>query len=304
MRKDDHVAVIIIIGFFVLIGVLASTSTRTVTAAETNATIDVNITVLSEITIMPTAINWTMISPGQTGSAVSGVRLLDIHNTGSVNVTNIYSFVTTLQNETTRPYGASEARNYSAGGVLVFHNSSSPTFYWTGRVEWNWTGPITNIDLSAIDANSRAAQGFFRNASTSFVWAAGNGSSGLCNNSEALFAIESDNDRGTIESRTPTTNSITRDGGDSEWGYFSIDRDPLNSMCVAVNRTCNKIYIYKYDKRSTTGSDFGSCANSKYIYAGLNLTSDSIETITADVWIPRGTPLGNMTQTVWTFVAS
>jgi hypothetical protein len=300
LRFDDRFASALVLLFFAIIFALGFQQAY---AAETNVTIDVNVTVLSEITVSPASINWTLVSPGQTGSAVSGVRLLDIHNTGSVNITNIYAFVTTLQNETTRPYGASEARNYSAGGVLVFHNSSSPAFFWAGRIEWNWTGPISNIDLTAIDQNSRSAQGFFRNASTTFVWAVGNGTNG-CNDSDAVFAIDSDADLGTAATRAPTTDSITMDGGDLEWAYFSVNREPLNGMCVAINRTCDKIYIYKYDKRSVSGSDFGSCGNSRYIYAGLNLTPGAIETITADVWMPRGMPLGNLTKTIWTFVGS
>ena len=267
-------------------------------AGDFNVTVDVNVTALTEITVTPSAINWTQLTPGQAG----GTKSLDIKNTGSVNVTNVYAYVTTLSNETFRPYGPTgTASNYSAGGVLVFHNASDTNFYWAGRLEWNWTAAISNIDLSNIDANSRAAQGFFHNASNSYVWALQNGSLGLCNNSGALFAITDALDTGTSATRKPDPTTITRDGGDANYGYFHVSRAAnfLNGMCVAVDPSCTKIFTYKYDKRA----GFSSCANSAYVTA-YNMTPNSIETITADVWIPVGMPAGNLTQAIWSFVAS
>jgi len=267
-------------------------------ASETNITVDVNVTSLSELTIVPSAINWTLVTPGQTG----GTKNLDIKNTGSVNVTNVYAYVTTLANETFRPYGPTgTASNYSAGGVLVFHNASDTNFYWAGRLEWNWTTSITNIDLSNLDANSRAAQGFFRNASNSYVWALQNGSLGLCNNSGALFAITDVIDTGVAGTRKPDPTTITRDGGDANYGYFHVSRAAnfLNGMCVAVNQNCTKIYAYKYDKRA----GFTTCTNSNYI-VNYNLTPNAIETITADVWVPKGIPLGNLTEAIWDFIGT
>jgi len=296
MHRNNHVAVIITLFVLALIGILASNSTLTANAAETNATVDVNVSTLSEITVFPNNINWTLITPGQNG----GVRLLDIKNTGSVNVTNLYSYVTTLANETVRPYGSSNPANYSAGGVLVFKNSTSQ-YFWAGRLEWNWTAAISNLDLSNIPATSRAAQGYYRNASNSYVWALGNGTSGLCNNSNALFAITDMIDLGTAATRKPDPTSISMDGGDANYGYFSINRGAnfLNGMCVAVDQNCTKIFVYKFDRRP----GFTTCANSQYIRAA-NLTPDAIETVTADVWIPKGMPAGNLTQAIWSFVAT
>ena len=291
----------IIISILAALGVLlALGANRYAYATETNVTVDVNITALSELTISPNAINWTLVTPGQAG----GTKNLDIKNTGSVNVTNIYAYVTTLTNESVRPYGPTgRASNYSAGGVLVFHNASDTNFYWAGREEWNYTSAVSNLDYSSsgIATGSRPAQGFFRNATNAYVWALGNGSTGLCNNSGAIFAIDDDIDNGIANTRKPDNTGITRDGGDANYGYFHVTRagSVLNSMCVAVDQNCTRMYVYKYDKRP----GFTTCTNSNYI-VNYNLTPNAIETITADAWVPKGIPLGNLSEAIWDFIGT
>ncbi|MCX6815493.1 MAG: hypothetical protein NT120_01405 [Candidatus Aenigmarchaeota archaeon] len=265
-------------------------------AGESNVTVDVNVSILSEITVTPTSINWTQIGPGQAG----GTRLLDIRNTGSVNATSVYAFVTTLDNETTSPYLSSNAADYSASGVLVFHNETDPRFYWAGRIEWNWTESIANFVDPFTSLGGSDGYGFFRNASNSFVWAIANGTNGLCNNTGAQLALTDPYDDGTSSTRSPSVGSINRDGGDAFFSYFSVARSSnfLYGMCMAVDTQCTKIYAYKYDKRA----GFTSCANAQNIVG--NLVPNQIEQITADVWIPKGIPTGDMKQAVWVFRSS
>ncbi|MEM7825059.1 MAG: hypothetical protein QXO27_03760, partial [Candidatus Aenigmatarchaeota archaeon] len=73
-------------------------------AATDTVTVDVSIATISQITVTPETLTFSGINPGQSGEEKS----LNIRNTGSVNVTNIYAYVDTLTDETTRPYGSDD----------------------------------------------------------------------------------------------------------------------------------------------------------------------------------------------------
>ena len=277
-------------------------------AATDTVTVDVTISAVAEITVVPTSVTWNPVNPGSIG----GVINLTVKNTGSVNQSNLYAYVNTNETERSRPYGIDAPLGYSAGGSLVMRNSTSSTsnFSWVQRKEWNWTTDILNSDFSAIAANSRVMTGYFKNNSADFVWAVGNGSNvttdtygGRCNETGTVFAIESDADAGTIATRTPTTGGITLDGSDTEHAYFSVDRAaaPINGMCVAVNRNCTYILVYRYDKR--TSPNFNTCANADFLRVA-NMTPGDTEQVPVDVWVPRGIPDGALTQATLTFSAA
>ena len=276
--------------------------------ANKTVTVEVTISEYAEITVLPTSLNWSAVNVGQTG----GWKNLTVINTGTVNVTDLYVYADTLTDEVTRPYSIDNPQVYSAGGVITIINETGfnwtdgtlqpEKFYFTGRVEWNWTEYITNTDLSNLSAPVSA--GFFKNTSREYFWAAGANSSGdnsLCNQTDAEFALDDDIDIGTIGTRTPSTVDIVHDASNKQWGIFSVNRagSPLNGYCVAVNRTCDKIYIYKYDKRAL----FASCVNSQFLNTH-QLTPGQVESLTLDIFAPRGLPAGTMKQATLTFVAS
>ncbi len=292
--------------FLVAVGIggliILGTSGVTFAYGDDNVTVEVSIGQLSEITVSPSIINWSDILPG----TAAGTVTVDVQNTGSSNISNMYAYVTTITNETDRPYGSSYAGDYSAGAVVTFRNETTSTYYWAGRVEWNWTESIANTDRSAVD--DPVGEGFLRNASAAFYWTIGNGSGsptlGQCNDSLAQFAIEDDADNGTIESRTPSISGVTRNGGDTNFSYFSITRAGhfLDGTCVAVGWECDKVYFYNFDRRS--GAFNGSiCSNVNWITAGPMAPND-IEKLTADAWIPKGVPEGTMKPATWTFVVT
>jgi hypothetical protein len=268
-------------------------------------TVSVNVTVqsVSQMIVVPDSLNWTSIATGATGGLIN----LTIQNSGSVNLTNIFVYVNTNETETWRPYGSDRAANFSSGGVLVIKNSSASKMYWAQKKEWNWTMTIPNMDLSAIGASSRAASGFFRNTTFEYIWAVGNGTNssvlgaGLCNNTGALFAITDVADTGSTATRTPSTTTIARDGGDAEYGYFSVNRAaaPISGMCVAVRFDCSYILIYKYDKRS----NFGTCVNAHYLRSA-DLAPGQTDTIITDAYVPYGIPTGQMAIATMTVQAS
>ena len=268
-----------------------------VSKAETSAqaTVDVSVNAVSTIAVTPTTFSWTL-DPGLAGTAAS----LNIRNTGSQNVSSLYAYVDTLADETVRPYGTGDPSKYAAGGVIVFRNSTNTNYYFAGRLEWNWTSDVAGKSLVAL--TSPVAWGFFKNTTYDYFWGLGNGTGGFCNNTGAQFAIENNADNGTTASRTPVTTNISRDGGDANYGYFSIgSRTPFSNACIAAYYDCSKIYVYKYDKRDNP--NFASCTNSSYIQVD-NLTPGDFHTLTLNAYIPVGVPAGSFATATFTVVAS
>jgi len=220
-------------------------------------TIDVNVTETESITVAPTYINWTLVA---TGSA-AGYRNLTVKNAGSLNVSDIYAYVDTLDDETSRPYGSGDPSDFAAGGVLTLRNETTTSgglnsgYYFAGRIEWNWTQDIPTHDWSNVD--SPVAWGYFRNTSNDYVWVLGNGTapdgiSIYCNDTGSQFSIETDVDLGTLPTRTPdNTFAIKASTNDGDtWGFTNITSGPLSGHCLAAYYDCTFIYIYKFDQRS------------------------------------------------------
>ena len=283
---------------FSAILVLLTLSSIALADVTDTTTVNVNVQAISQITLTPTTLTWN-VQPGKDGVQ----EFLDIKNTGSYNVSQIYAYVDTLTDETSRPYGSPNATKYAAGGVIVFRNETYGTFFFAGRIEWNSTEDVSNKDLSNLNpaTRTRMGWGFFRNSSYEYFWAVGNGTNGFCNSSGTVFAMDDDVDNGTTITRTPTTTSITRDGGDATYSYFSVDRatSALYESCVAVHWNCTKIYIYKYDKRA----GFNTCANSEYIQ-NATLVPGDVHTLNVTVYVPYGVPDGNLNTATFTVYAT
>ena len=296
----------IVITFCLLTLVLAFLALPRVTLgfASDNSTITVNVGQLTEITVLPTSLSWSGVAPGQHGS----VQYLDIRNTGSVNVSQVFAYVSTLDNETYRPYGTDNITAYAATGVIMIRNETNASIYYAGRMEWNWTEDITYKNLGQLgsgactNTNTNCSWGFVRNTSFEYMWAISNGTSadesGLCNYTSTQLALESDADTGASDSstRTPTTDGISNDGADLSYSYFRITRAAhlLEDSCVAVAKNCDYIYLYKYDRRNNAQTtDFDTCTNSRYLQLGNMMPKDE-HTITLNAYVPSGIPDGNM----------
>jgi hypothetical protein len=266
--------------------------------ANDTVTIDVNVSEAASIVVLPDSLNWSSVDTGQTG----GTKYLSIKNAGSINVSQIYAYVDTLDSEPSRPYGSSDPTDFSAAGVIAIVNETDSGYFFAGRIEWNWTQDIPNHDWSAV--TSPVAWGYFRNTSSDYVWVLGNGTGTFgCNETGAQFAVEEDVDLGTTATRTPVITSITRNGGDTEWSYFSVDNagSPLYQYCVAAYYDCSKIYVYHYDKR--TSPNFITCTNSGYLQEA-NLTSGNTITLSLDAWVSPGYPAGYLNTSTLTVYAT
>jgi hypothetical protein len=300
MFKNTYFAASLVILLMISLIFLSTFQTKVLAADDDSATINVSIQAVSEITVFPNALAWNNVQPGKAG----GTKLLDIRNTGSLNVTNVYAYVDTMVDETIRPYGTANATNYAVGGVIVFTNETYNKFFFAGRQEWNWTEDISNMNKGNV--NSPAAWGFFRNTSFEYNWLVGNGTNGTCsNNSATQFAISDYADNGTNVTREPTTGSIDCNVYDENYTYCSVNRGsaPIYESCVAIYKDCSRIYIYRYDKRDDQWGNFTSCANANYVQVP-NLPPGDVHTLTLDVYIPYGTPNGNLNTSTFTVYAT
>ena len=252
-----------------------------------NVTVFVNVLQVSEITIFPESLNFTA-APG----TFTTPQTIDIQNTGSVNVTNIYTYTDTIEDENVRPLGQTDSTFYSAGGVLLVQNETLPTFYWAGRLEWNNTEGISNMLTGGVQ--SPAGFGFIRNTTSEYNWLVGNGTpptgqdtSFYCNATDSELAITNYADNGTVETRSPHTDGITNDGADDQWAYFSVSNTslPIDDHCVAVYYNCTKIYIYAYDERA----GYNTCSNSEFLQVP-DLVPGATHSANLTVWMPLGIP--------------
>jgi hypothetical protein len=286
---------IVFLATFILFTQLISI-TPVLADANDTVTIDVNVTEAASIVVIPDTLNWTNAATGQPG----GVKYLTVKNAGSLNVSQIYAYIDTLITESARPYGSGNPLAFSAGGVITLKNETDSTYYFAGRIEWNWTQDIPNHNWVKVDNADARAWGYFRNTSSDYVWVLGNGTEGLCNETGAQFALEYDVDLGTAATREPE-GPYSRDAGDANWSYFSINdaSSPLDGYCVAAWWDCTKIYIYHYDMRTTAPYDFDTCNNAAYLHYA-NLTSGNTITLEADAWVSLGYPAGWLNQTTLT----
>lgn len=291
----------IIIVLVISIALLFPVASKIALAAPNDTvTINVNISSISQIAIYPETLTWTLVGAGTEG----GHKNITVKNTGSMNVTKIQGYVDTLTGEPARPYASSNATKYSAGGVLTIMNETEAKYFFIGRIEWNWTQDIPN---HVWTVTSPISWGYFRNTTNDYVWVLGNGTGGYCNNTATQFALEDDIDVGTAATRAPTTTSISLDGNDTNWTYFSVIRTPFNSRsCVATYYDCSKIYIYAFDKR-TSPDNFNKCGNSTYLYSGSGsenpLAPGATIILKVNPWIPYGTPAGDLNTATLTIEA-
>jgi hypothetical protein len=301
VRMNEKILFFVILLVVLIAIMFSATSQKVLAATNDTVTIDVNVSSISQITLLPDSLSWVLIGAGTEG----GHKNITLKNTGSLNVSQIYAYVDTLTDESARPYGSSDPSLYAAGGVLTMRNETDTNYYFLGRIEWNWTQDIPNHVWSSV--TSPIAWGYFRNTTNDYVWLVGNGTDGYCNNTATQFALEDDIDVGISVTRTPTTGSITNNANDTNWTYFSVLRTPFNDRaCVAVYYDCTKIYIYSWDKR--TSPNFDGCTAADYLYSGSGtenpLSPGSTIILKVNPWIPYGTPAGDLNTATLTVIAT
>jgi hypothetical protein len=281
--------------YFIIIStgflVLASAAS----AVSSSSTVNVTIGSTTQITVAPSVLNFTNLNPG----TASATQSLNIKNTGSVNVTNIYASVTTIQDEPRRPYGSGTPLNWSSGGLVVLKNSTDTSYHFAGRLEWNLTSDPGNENPTGF--TSLVSRGFLRNTSYEYFWVMGNGTGYdtqvYCNNTGAQFGISTLADNGTVLTRSPAAAAMA--SSDANYGYFPQSSGPLSGNCIAASSDCTKIYIYYYDK----SAGIGSCTNAQYLQT-FGLAPGDVHVLTLAAYVPYGIPAGSLNTTTFTVTAT
>ena len=268
-----------------LLAILSSLKIPTFAATSNQTNVSVNVTELMKITVSPVNLTWFAVTPSSEGE----VKYLDIKNTGSVNISAVYGYVSSLEDEPTNPIPTGSAEAYAAGGVLVLKkNESDAKWYYAGRIEWNISKPT---NAGGTYCENAVAWGYYRNVSGDYLWCLVNDSSGFCNSTSAKIYIENDIDDGSASTRQPEV------GGNfgaevGNWGIYSFTGGPLEGHCVAAYYDCSRIYIYRYDRRSNPNFEACPLSNEQQSLRYVNLTPGDQFTINAGVWIPWGIPAG------------
>ncbi len=277
-----------------------------VLAQADDVTVTVSVTASSEITVLPASVAFGSLGV-RADSSTTGI---DIKNTGSNAITNLYANVS---RESSNPLGTDVASNYNAGSVVMIRNSSNATFYHAGRTEWNLTTDLNGETLSLGTGVTKFGRGWYRNKTGDYLWKVENGTStnGACNATGATFTIKN-----TAESNSPSGSaggpgSTARDfsAGASNvagtagtvgnpWMTFTVASAPLANYCVAVNNDCTRVVFYKYDRVT-----FPSCANAYYLRTA-SLAPGEIESATVIASMPAGIPDGALTSGTLTFVGT
>ena len=302
----------IVAALFVVVAMLALGPGIIAQDANDTIILDVNVSKLAAIEVLPINITWNQLDPGSNGS----VRNISIKNIGSVNLTNFYIDVNTEELETENPVATGNISKYAASGFMLFRNETPSTaidYFHLGRLEWNLTEHLDTevLDLAATTVNW--SHGWYRKANgNEYLWKLENGTNSgttqaLCNASDTTLTIILNPENASAYSRdfsAGPTESVTPDAQNANWSFFSFsDSDnPLQGRCVAAYWDCTRIYIYKYDK----ASGFGDCSSSAYLATESLAPGEKLDKLKIKPSIPQGTPAGDSktsTLTVYTSIA-
>ena len=283
-------------------------------AASDYMNVTVNISSVSEITVLPTSLSWTG-GVGNLGSITPGTdsipQNITIKNTGSVNISQLYLNASTIMDETINPLPNPNASAYSSAGFIFISNGTNTTFFHAGRLEWNLSRILSSEVVALLGSTigvGNFSHGWYKNASgNDYLWKLENGTEGLCNTTGTTFAIKTSPENNTapialsrdLGTGTTACGSITVGGG-RPWGVFACSAAPLEGYCVATHYDCTKIYIYRYNK----AADFPSCSNSQYLQEGIMIPGDETAAVKVLASVGKGVPAGDAKLGVLTFIAS
>lgn len=284
--------------------VLAFLSTAQFVNAVENATVTVNINISSvgAIIVIPNSLSWTTGNLGSLSPASdSGVSYLIIKNVGSVNVSNIFMNASTIADESSNPLQTANASFFSAAGLVMVKNATDTSYSHAGRLEWNLSTILMNESVGDLTEITKFSHGWYRNASgNEYLWTLKNGTNGFCNNSNTLFDIKLYPENQTNLNRDITVDKAvcTHGAANANWGTFTCT-GPLLGQCIATASTCNKIYIYKY---YDSLADYPTCGNSNYLRKGTIVPGDEAA-FTVIASVPKGTPAGDAKTGTLTIMA-
>jgi hypothetical protein len=276
--------------------------------ANDTVTLDVNISQVAAIEVLPTALSWNGLSPGSNGS----VENISVKNIGSYNLSDFYAVVDTEDVETQNPVSAGNITLYAAGGFMLFRNeSSSLKYYHLGRLEWNLSEIMDTEVMDFRPGTTNWAHGWYRQANgNEYLWKLENGTDGWCNDTLTQLTIKKNPENSSGYSRDLSANyaNATPDTANENWTMFYFpagEGGPLQGHCVASYYDCSRIYIYKYNMDGGTGgTSFGACDHANYFSETILTPGERLDKIKIKPSIPFGIPSGDASQGILTIFTS
>jgi len=274
--------------------------------ASDNMTLDVNVSQLAAIEVLPINVTWQQVLPGSNSS----VRNVSVKNIGSFNMTDFYIDVNTEIKENSNPVGRGNISKYAAGGLMLFRNETATIDYFPlGRLEWNLSEIMDTEVLNLGVGVTKYAHGWYRLANgNEYLWKLENGTQttgnklgSWCNVTDTVMIIKMNPENSTDYNRNLgiAISTGSADAANADWTFFSFSSGPLKGRCAAAYYDCTRIYLYKYDM----ADGFKECASAAYMATANLMPGERFDRLKIKASIPRGTPAGNTKQSVMTVFA-
>ncbi len=270
------------------IGILAFLSPNFVLSATVsdNATVDVTISAVTEITLNTSTLSWGAATPGSNTSSIE----VTVTNTGSTQVNNIYSHVDTIDVESSNPWDSSgTASGWSAATFLDVGNgtvASDPSYYYVGHVEWNKSD---DTDASGYTLNSsgtgwKLSYGRLwldgTDASDFYYWQLVNGSDGTCKSADTVFKVQQTRDSKNVDGGT----EADAEAQSGDWATWTLASGVGSEYCIATYTDCTKFVLHRYDYNTT----FPTCSNREYIIDGGPMSPSDYITLSLRARVEAG----------------
>ncbi|MEM5793254.1 MAG: hypothetical protein QXY45_02755 [Candidatus Aenigmatarchaeota archaeon] len=296
-KKIKNIIFILVLTMLLLFQVKADTANDT-------ATVDVQITGLTEIQINTTGLSF-VASPGQNSTPIE----VKVENVGSNSVKEIYLDVDTIQKETSNPWNTPATPTaWSATTFLDVKNNTSEgsgSYYYVGSLVWNKTnddgsGYTLNNSQGATCSECKRAYGRLwfdsvESGDSFYYWQLVNGSDGTCSHASTSFKIQQTRGSRNVDGGT----ALVTDGGNSTWRTFRLSSGVGSEYCYAVHTSCTKFLIYKY-----IANTYPTCNNVKYIVENGPLLPGSSIILSFRARIESGHISGSATQGTLSVFAS
>ncbi|MFH1834966.1 MAG: hypothetical protein ABH851_02125 [Methanobacteriota archaeon] len=236
---------------------------------------------------------------------------MQIENIGSHNISKVWFNATYPESN---PFATGEISDDSANFVVLANESATvdDEYFFINRKEYNETRSLVYLTdpNGVIPPAADWMYGRFRNASDEFFWMINK--SDVCNKTKNLYIGDLSHKKsssGTIDfsGSGVVTIALAENGA---YGVGDIDSGNLTGYCVAVNATCDNIFLYKWNMDMPgAGTD---CDNALYAHGdpdddasvnGALVPGESI-VMRIKVRVPYGVYEGSTTQGVITVIAS
>ena len=260
-----------------------------------SANVSVSVNTNTMVDINPAAFTWTGVDPGGVGdndTELNKFFALQIENIGSENITHVWFNATY---PTSSPFGVGSAANTDSGNYIVLSNSTTESYKFINRVEYNATTTLvylTDPEGALPPDNTRFVYGRIHNSSNEYFWMINKSATGFCNGTATLYIGNTSHHKtqtGTANFQTGDVESftLTIHPDDQDWGYTDITTGPFNGYCAAVTSDCSRLFLSRWN----ADLPFNLCGNSGYAWdsaANGDLTPGESFYMKIKAYVPYG----------------